>query len=536
MGFFDSSSSSEGGSGSDSDNEDERSMGTYDVAIIGGGIAGLYTAYKLSNDYNIILFEKQTKDSDKEDDSHLEDEKDSDGDIESNGENKETKISFGGRIKTKKIDGGVFIEEGAARIHNNHTLINRLIEHLGLKGKGMYSNLSPDVTRILRGTPYIQLNEVKGVGKKKKKNTKKKMDGGKEQSSSNDEEDGEDGVLKSSRQTSTKFPYHTHNQLDVKTLVDNADKGPKDKTYFEHLKDYYDEETARFIRDAFGYDSELNKLNSEVADEMFKGSFFDDGDYYVLNKGLGQIIDKLQKRLEESENVTFVNREITEIGKNGTELTDNMNETYTCTNLVCAIPKKPLQSLKYFEEDLLTQVDTHPLLRIYMKYHVPKEGVWFKNMKRTITDNFIRHIIPLPPEKGIIMISYTDGPTADMLISQQNDDALTEMLHSEIEKLYGVTPPKPEKIYKAYWEEGLSLWNTKDNMKEKYTKPLQPNPKENVFICGDSYSKQQGWIEGALQTSEEVIKKITGDVNTEFPYSDESSSSSSSDSDNEENK
>ena len=138
------------------------------------------------------------------------------------------------------------------------------------------------------------------------------------------------------------------------------------------------------------------------------------------------------------------------------------------------LPKKPLQSLDYFKEDLLTQVDTHPLLRIYMKYPIrhPAEGVWFKNMKRTITDNFIRHIIPLSRKKGIIMISYTDGPTADMLNSQQNDDALTEMLHSEIEKLYGVTPPKPEKIYKAYWKEGLSLWNKNADMEETHTKLL----------------------------------------------------------------
>ena len=34
------------------------------------------------------------------------------------------------------------------------------------------------------------------------------------------------------------------------------------------------------------------------------------------------------------------------------------------------------------------------------------------------------------------------------------------------------------------------------------------NPTENVFICGDSFSSHQAWMEGALETSELVIKSI----------------------------
>ena len=41
-------------------------------------------------------------------------------------------------------------------------------------------------------------------------------------------------------------------------------------------------------------------------------------------------------------------------------------------------------------------------------------------MKRTITDNYIRHIIPIDYNNGLIMISYTDGLLAKMGLTYQN--------------------------------------------------------------------------------------------------------------------
>ena len=34
---------------------------------------------------------------------------------------------------------------------------------------------------------------------------------------------------------------------------------------------------------------------------------------------------------------------------------------------------------------------------------------------------------------------------------------------------------------------------------------LKPMPDYNVFICGEAYSLDQGWVEGALHTTETVL-------------------------------
>ena len=152
-----------------------------------------------------------------------------------------------------------------------------------------------------------------------------------------------------------------------------------------------------------------------------------------------------------------------------------------------------------------------PLLRIYAKYPLDDDkNIWFKNIKRTITNNYIRHIIPIDYEKGLIMISYVDSEYADMwndsIIS--NNKQVIDRLHTEIKKLFKIDPPEPEYIKYYYWSNGLHVWKPGYDPDKLYNQILKPFDNKLLFICGESYSMYQGWIEGSLETSYDVLEKI----------------------------
>lgn len=52
-----------------------------------------------------------------------------------------------------------------------------------------------------------------------------------------------------------------------------------------------------------------------------------------------------------------------------------------------------------------------------------------------------------------------------------------------------------------FWKIGAQSWHVMKKM-------IQPNPAVKVYVCGEAYSNSQGWVEGALETAEEVLKKI----------------------------
>ena len=91
-----------------------------------------------------------------------------------------------------------------------------------------------------------------------------------------------------------------------------------------------------------------------------------------------------------------------------------------------------------------------------MKY----KDTWFRNIKRTTTDNILRHVIPIDYDNGLIMITYTDGQYASMWnVSSNGDDYLVKLIHKEIYELFNIKPPEPEKVYVHYWNAGLNTWS-----------------------------------------------------------------------------
>ena len=59
----------------------------------------------------------------------------------------------------------------------------------------------------------------------------------------------------------------------------------------------------------------------------------------------------------------------------------------------------------------------------------------------------------------------------------------------------------------SYWKCAIGFWKKNRDSKIISKKIIKPF-KIPLFICGENYSENQGWIEGALQTSLSVVEKI----------------------------
>jgi len=409
----------------------------YDIIIIGGGISGLFTAYKLSKtNKSIILLESSNR--------------------------------LGGRINTIKKNKDISYEAGAARFHKSHGKLLALINELELQNDII--DLPKDITHILRNKHQ-------------------------------------------------KYEYNTENILDLNSLLDQAinykDKIPNEKlkiiSFFQYLTMLFDNETALFIKDSFGYDSEILHLNAYAALYYHSQDLFKDNNYSILKNGLSQLITKLYQKLKEKENVIIKkNTEIKNIQDKN--IITTKDEKFNFNKLILTIPHNKLKQIEYFKNIIpFKAVKPIRLLRIYAKY--PINNLWFQDIKRTTTDNILRHIIPINKKKGLILISYTDDIYAEMWNNNYkiNESFLIKSIHQQIYNIFGIKPPNPEFISVHYWENGIHIWKPSNDTDKLYKSTLKPIQDKEIYIVGDTFSKKQGWIEGSLETCYDVIKLLSFD-------------------------
>ena len=148
-------------------------------------------------------------------------------------------------------------------------------------------------------------------------------------------------------------------------------------------------------------------------------------------------------------------------------------------------------------------------MRIYAVYPKNRDGkIWFDDIQSTITETHMRQVIPMDKEKGLIMACYCDDKHADVWLNYTLAGFAKDILNRNLKKLF---PDKniPEPIYfkTHYWEAGTHYWLPNNDSRILYEKILKPFDYP-LYICGESYSKKQGWMEGALQTAIDIIKQI----------------------------
>lgn len=367
---------------------------------------------------------------------------------------------LGGRVYTESIDGHNF-DAGAGRFSNTHKRLLKIIKSCDLESK-----------------IYKLSNDVDYVITKKYKNVK--FDNPNEIINE---------LIKDSKKT----------KLDLRQLTF--------KEYCEHV---FDSETARFLENSFPYYSEISIINAEEAVRAFEYDLDYSKKFYILLGGLYQIIQCLVQRCKKIGVKFTLGFEVTDCKKNGETFV--INDKIKCRRLLVSALMGSFLKTSFFNpiRTQLNSVICKPLYRIYFVYPKSKDTgeVWFKTIKRTITDSRIKYVIPINYDMGSIMISYTDGPNAKYWQSKSSDDEkLVKMLHSEIHKLFPDIDgdiPYPTIIRKYYWSTGACYYKKKSDPNE--LKKIMVNPMENVYFLGDTFSNHQAWMEGALESSENVLK------------------------------
>lgn len=427
----------------------------YDYLIVGSGISGLNISLKLSKKFknsSIAIIESS--------------------DI------------IGGRIQTI-YDKNDTYEAGAGRFNKNHKNLIEILKKYNLYSKRV---------KIPSSWKYIQVN------KKKLKSNFSNVD------------ELLDFLVKKFQNPSKKIKEY---------LIS--------KNILEVCKDVLGKDEAEFLSNIYPYYSELNILNAYDALLEFQHDLNENLQFYCLEGGLSQVTKNLFndcKKLgcEFKMRTKFLNASFDErrhIFKNTCLNSDYEKFVIESKNLILCIDGKSFKKInlsnfnKYMNtkpnnitmKDLQNSISVQPLLRTYVKYKKGRKGAWTQNLTKISTDDKIKFIIPITD--NLVMISYTDGKYAKYWQSKNMNSTQLEELNKSLHKLFPDIEISENPIFlkNYYWDQGASYW-TKNIDSEKFIKLISKPTNLNLFICGDSFSHRQAWIEGALETSNNVYNLI----------------------------
>jgi len=331
----------------------------------------------------------------------------------------------------------------------------------------------------------------------------------------------------------------------------------------------FSNEALGLIRDAFGYDSSLGNWN---ASDVMTLAITHRGQgplrYRALDDGFQALPLTLVRQFEARGGVVHCRHRLRGLnvepdGRLRLRFETSANEASSSTvlarHVILAMPRRALSLLEQdcflfdhpqFVADLQAVVG-QPACKLFLGYREP----WWTPMGlrsgRSVTDLPMRQCYYWGTEGdqqgadpsnrcSLLMAGYNDGASVDYwrgFLGPRADGTLAERLpggefwqesleapaamlddiRRQLQEMHGDAVRVPEPISAMFvdWEEdpyggAWHGWRIQEKSWEVMPRMRQPVAGVGVYVCGEAWSTDQGWVQGALHTAELVLEEKLG--------------------------
>ncbi|HET9755370.1 MAG TPA: FAD-dependent oxidoreductase [Candidatus Limnocylindrales bacterium] len=299
-------------------------------------------------------------------------------------------------------------------------------------------------------------------------------------------------------------------------------------------------EGHQFATDAFGYDSGIRPHNAGDAIQYVMGTGYPSGKARVPVAGMDRIPGELAARFEALGGAVRLDHDVQRVEvADGSVLLDFADGSgIRARRLVLTLPIPALEALAGASpvingptwQRLYRSIEGYPGTKLYCWYDRPwwREGADPPTGLRTTTD--------LPPRKIFYFDEEPDGPAAILA-------AFTDHRHNEpiVALADGRTAgaPAPAALLMAlqgwlaaahpsadvpalpagsafqHWgadprEVAWHFWRAGSNSDEVMDLAAQPDPSLPIHLCGEVFSRNGAWVEGAMEAATTVADRLLG--------------------------
>lgn len=351
----------------------------------------------------------------------------------------------------------------------------------------------------------------------------------------------------------------THVINDLNKMVTEGALSLRDKGLWELLLQQRSRETYNFMRDVLGYNSPLSNWDSKTAISWFERDFAYKTKYLKLDGGLEQIPKAIARAYMSNGGKVHLKHKLVDLRRRPDAGFDLFFQTQTgqtkvsAARMILAIPPIAFPTLvntQVFSGNgrfarAVESVHKVPLAKVHLAFD---QDWWTRrnlSVGRVITDLPARQIyrwgVDDTSGHALLMASYHDGemieywealsegstfgapdwiehatgPDGDPIAQSMRkllpaSDRLVKEVWNQARRSHNLGDNLPEPVAATYqnwgrepWGAAYHLWGIGANPKDIIDYMQEPVP--GIHICNEAWSVSQGWTNGAMQSADSLL-------------------------------